>query len=211
MKNVVVLVISGILAMGVVGCSSSEDREEPPELRSTSEIPPSPACDPLAQSCEPVSADGATAKTNQPASEKSKAMIADKRLTREEYEEAFADFQACAAQGGVELESVDTAALYIQYASTTAQEEIVAPCYEVHFFEADYFWQSYEQPREDLGPVIENFIACLDGTKVDPPEWKIPESRRARAFMLDEVKDFVSDAWDAGLLTHAQGEACFAS
>lgn len=202
--------LGGVVVLIAAGCGVPQVDDERPVLptASASAPAPSPSCNPEGDVC----VDGSSDKRKvAPPSEKSTAMVADKQLTRDEYEGAFADFQSCVAKGGGELIDVNTGGDYIRYGSTTADGAVVDSCYWTHYHEADVFWQLYERPREDSGPAIEKLIACPEGTNVDPPKWKKPETLRERAFLYAEVGEFISDAWDEGLLTQQQGEACFAS
>lgn len=204
-----------VLALTIVGgCSSKPGgdglaSESPPALPSASSGGTSSmtTCDDSGNCVRIDAPPGQTPKTGKTPSAKSKAMTADKRLTREEYEEAFADFQACVAASGLELYEVSTSGTYITY--STGVGDAWDDCYGEHFFEPDSFWQIYEHPRSDLTALLEATIECLDGPKIDHPEWKVDVPRRDQAFLYDEIHDFIRGLDDAGMLTKAQSDACW--
>lgn len=202
--------VGGVVATCIVaGCSPSSDEtapELPATLQSAATGEPTKLCNETGTECV-TGKDAEGGRWPKDPSAKLQSLVADKRLTRDEYESAFGDFQACLADGGLELTGVDTTATYIAYVAGVGG--LWDECYEVHYSMADAFWQLYEEPRTDDAPAIKKYISCLDDAGVDHPAWKIPESRRDKAFLYDEVEEFVRGADAAGLLSAEESRVCF--
>lgn len=189
------------------GCGSGDGGEATVALPTASAPSPSESCDPAVERCTFTDENGGLLTSAYPQSAKVTEMLADNRITREEYETAFSDFEACMADRGYTLIDVDTSSTYIDYAAPVAGDD-GDYCYDTHYREVDAFWQIYEEPRLDLVPTLTALIACIESTQASPPGWTIPDQKRAQALLLDEVVQFARDAQDSGTLTHEEWLAC---
>lgn len=142
-----------------------------------------------------------------PASEALDAALADDRLTREEYEQAFASYQACMDRYGVPLVDVVTSGDSISFASLGGPAEDY--CYETHYQAADIFWQTIESPKVDVSvDYLTYVITCYREAGIDPVVTEVPAERRARAVAARALSDQFSVAFEAGLFTYEQAVAC---
>lgn len=203
------LVVAAVLAAaGVSGCApgGSGAIDQPPSL-------PGPAATASRGTDRPNSVPSRPAGERPdvvaayPATEALDAALADDRLTREEYEQAFASYQACMDQYGAPLVDVVTSGDNISFATPGGPAEDY--CYETHYQAADIFWQTIESPRVDVpSGYLTYVIACYREAGVDPVVTEVPAGRRERAVAARALSDQFSVALGAGLLTDEQAVAC---
>lgn len=201
-----------ILGLVVAGCSAGAGPA--PEETRTSKVTPlhnpegkAVLCDD--SGCVIVEGNPGDREGQYPQSEASKQILADERLTREEYETAFANYVACMAELGYSIRVRDASSKYIDYSPETGEDETF--CYDTHYFAADYHWQVYEQPRESSAPAIEHYISCLNDAGIKPLTEEIPEDWREQVHLANGLYEQAEKAWLDGLLTKAQEDACFKS
>jgi len=199
-----------VAAFLVTACSPAADEDQLPALPTASAPSPTSSCDPQLTSCRLVDENGTELRTVYPPSDKVKAMLADERVTREEYETAFSDYQACMKDHGLELYFVDTSSDIITFSSQVVAGDDESWCNETHYREVDAFWQVYERAPDDLTGLLAQLVACLDDVGVAVPHRDLPEARRDQRLLLDEIEDRVDDARGRGLMTDEQATACHA-
>lgn len=199
-----------LCAAMLAGCGTPDTTEIPPPLPRTLTPAPTASCDPSRTNCIQTDEDGDEFRTGYPASTKQTAMLVDRKVTREEYETAFADFQACMADKGLELFGVVTSGDRIRYSSPVAGDDGDF-CYETHFRDVDQFWQLYEHPSVDLEASLAKILGCLKETGADLPRWTIPPAVRDQAFLYEEVRDVALEALAEGRLSETEVQTCFAA
>lgn len=104
--------------------------------------------------------------------------LEDEVLTDEEYQAAFGTFMACANERGAEVEisRVDPESGQIFYNSWEADLELVNECYELHFEEVDYWFQTtnpvvlQQMDEEDRRVWLDHVVPCLTRFGVDVPD-----------------------------------------
>lgn len=160
-----------------------------------------------AASTEQSDDDGNVALAPYPEAETVRAALADDRLTREEYENSFPEFQACMARYGASLDAVSTSGKYITYGSPGG--DVDAYCYETFYGPVDAFWQTIENPRDDISADdVSLAIECLEAADVEPVVTVVPGGRRERSVAHRDLYEQIAQLALDGLLTVDQYKAC---
>lgn len=209
----VIAVAAAMLA--AAGCTGTDIGDAPPSLPpaaaatigsqgagAKTDVPARPAAS-TGQSDD----DGHVALAPYPESETVRAALADDRLTREEYENSFAEFQACMARYGASLDAVSTSGKYITYGSPGG--DVDAYCYETFYRPVDAFWQTIENPRDDISADdVSLAIECLEAADVEPIVTVVPGGRRDRSIAHRDLYEQIAQLALDGLLTVDQYKAC---
>lgn len=133
------------------------------------------------------------------------AIMADNRVTRDEYETAFRNFATCMEKEGRALVEVDMGAEVITYSYPVVGTINDRTCYYLHFRSVDIFWQSYEAagPSPERETRIKHYIQCLRDADVEPAVAELPTLPRDQALADDLLRkqarltaNLTVDQWD---------------
>ena len=150
--------------------------------------------------------DGNVAFAPYPMAESVRAALADDRLTREEYEAAFGEYQACMDRYGAPLVDVSTGGDLIHYASPGGEAETY--CYETFYFPADVFWQTIEAAADVGADDVRLSIECLEAADIEPVVTVVPDGQRERNIAHRDLYDQITQLMLDGLLTREQYKVC---
>ena len=132
-----------------------------------------------------------------------KAVMADDRVTREEYETAFRNFSACMDGLGTPLLDVDTSRELIHFVQSNSWDP-GGVCYRTLFDTIDSQWQMVETAKDDISADVEQFLVCFNAAGITPVVAEVPKTPR------DQVAAFMAldqQSWEH-VWTPQQSEAC---
>lgn len=141
--------------------------------------------------------------------------MADRRLTREEYEAQFLDYKACMESFDIGVQVRSMSSPMISYSTGSVGNDFSSEAYRADAFCNDTFWhtanvhwQTVEMPQPFAAEDVEFLIGCLTDAGIAPVVTEVPDGGPEQALARDDLDMQVWETGSTGAMTRKQWDAC---
>ncbi|QIK84517.1 hypothetical protein [Sanguibacter sp. HDW7] len=141
--------------------------------------------------------------------------LADRRLSREEYEAQFLDYTACLTEFGLGFDVWDMSAPMISHGLHSVGNDWTTEAYRAETFCGDTYWQpvshhwqAFEMPQPHLEEDVEHLLACMTEAGMTPVITAVPDDGPERALARHDLFEQGDKATSAGEVSQSVWDSC---